>query len=47
MATLTAPEIPPCPADYGRHQWLMEGGWGCRRAGMTATTAGQDGSSVG
>lgn len=36
MATLTAPEIPPCPTDYGRHQWLMDAGWACRRAGMTA-----------
>ena len=36
MATLTIPEIPPCPADYGRHQWLMDAAWACRRAGMTA-----------
>lgn len=36
MATLNRREIPPCPADYGRHQWLMDAAWACLRAGMTA-----------
>jgi hypothetical protein len=36
MAKLSPPEIPPCPADYGRHQWLMDAAWACRRRDMTA-----------
>jgi len=43
MATLTAPEIPPCPhAGNGVHRWLMEAAWACRKAGMTADAAAQE-----
>ncbi len=43
MATLTAPEIPPCPpAGEGVHHWLMEAAWACRKAGRTPDAAAQE-----